>query len=465
MLMTKATRLAFQDNVFLLTESGSEMHHISGIFLLKKPAKAPQNYVGSMLERMREYEPSPTYRSKLKYPYPTPTQEWIDDTSFNLDFHLRHVVLPAPGSLDQLHALANVLHSQRMDLHRPLWETIAIDGIEGDRFALFVKLHHAMVDGAGVLKILDKFFSRSSRSKTLIPPWHLESDAKTQRAPNINTHSMFSSLERRLQRSWRRGNDLTSLSTELIKRVASWSLSSKSARKSPFNAPRTRINADISNNREVHTVSIPLPAMKALSGRSDSTLNDILLTICGMAVTRYLDELNELPDKPLIASIPISLKEADAQMGNQLALAHCDFLHESVAATTLLEHVRQIMIAEKAKYKNLRPSVSRTLANISALPVIFLTMLHLASKFNPSFNFVVSNVKGPERSLYLAGAKLEDIVPMSVLFNGQALNITAISYAGKLRISVLVCPRQVPEAYRLVQYIEESFQQLQATLR
>jgi len=172
--------------------------------------------------------------------------------------------------------------------------------------------------------------------------------------------------------------------------------------------------------------------------------------------------LDELPDKPLIASIPISLKEAGAQMGNQLALALCEFQREPVAATTLLEHVRKIMAAEKAKYKNLRPSVSRTLANISALPVIVLTMLNLASKFNPSFNFVVSNVRGPERSLYIAGAKLEDIVPMSVLFNGQALNITAISYAGQLRLSVLVCPRQVPEAHRLVHYIEDAFQDLKA---
>ena len=463
--MTKAARLAFQDNVFLLTESGSEMHHISGVLLLKKPAKAPKNYVSSLLETMREYEPSSAYRNKLKYPYPKPTQEWIEDTSFNLDFHLRHMVLPAPGSLDQLRTLTNVLHSQRMDLDRPLWETLAIDGIEDDRFALFVKLHHAMIDGAGVLKIMDKFFSRSSRSKTLIPPWHLESDAKTQRATNSSTHSMFIGLERRLQRSWRQGNDLTALSTELIKKVASWSLSSKSERKSPFNAPRTRLNADISNNREVHTVSIPLSAIKKLCELSDSTLNDILLTLCGMAVTRYLDELDELPDKPLIASIPISLKELGAHMGNQLALANCEFQHESVAATTLLEHVREVMIAEKAKYKKLRPSVSRTLASISALPVTVLTMLQLASKFNPSFNFVVSNVKGPQRPLYLAGAKLEDIVPMSVLFNGQALNITAISYSGQLRISVLVCPRQVPEANRLVQYIEESFQQLKSTLR
>ncbi len=463
--MAKAERLAFQDNVFLLTESGTEMHHFSGVLLLKKPAKAPRNFAGSMLERMREYEPSRAYRRKLKYPYPTPTQEWIEDTSFNLDFHLRHIVLPAPGSLDQLRSLTNVFHSQRMDLHRPLWETIVIDGVEGNRFALFVKLHHAMIDGAGVLKILDKFFSRSSRGKTLIPPWHFESDKKRKRPGNATTQSMFGALEKRLQRSWRQGNDLAALSSELIKKTASWSLSSDSGRKSPLNAPRTRLNGDISNNREVHTVSLPLRTMKLLSERSDSTVNDILLTLCGMAVTRYLDELNELPDKPLIAGIPISLKEADAQMGNQLALAHCEIGHESASAAALLEQVRKIMIAEKAKYMNMRPSVSRTLANISALPVIVLTFLQLASKFSPAFNFVVSNVKGPGRPLYIAGAKLEDIVPMSVLFNGQALNITAISYAGQLRISVLVCPRQVPEAQRLVHYIEESFQQLKATLR
>jgi WS/DGAT/MGAT family acyltransferase len=462
--MAKSTKLTFQDNIFLLTESGAEMHHFSGIILLKKPANAPQNFVGSMLEGMRKYEPSSAYRRKLKYPYPTPTQEWIDDTTFNLDFHLRHIVMPAPGSLDQLRALANVFHSQRMDLHRPLWETIAIDGIEGERFALFVKLHHAMIDGAGVLKILDKFFSRSSKSKTLIPPWYFESDAKKQRAPKANTHSFFSTLEKSLQRSWRQGNDLTSLSTELIRKAVSWSLSSKSDRNGPFNAPRTRLNADISNNREVHTISLPLRAMKALSEYSDSTINDILLTLSGMAVTRYLDDLNELPDKPLIAGIPISLKESNAQMGNQLALASCEFQNESTSGT-LLEHVRKVMKNEKAKYTNLRPSVSRTLASVSALPLIVMTMLHLASKFSPAFNFVVSNVKGPERPLYIAGAKLEDIVPMSVLFNGQALNITAISYAGQLRISVLVCPRQVPEAYRLVKYIEESFVQLKATLR
>lgn len=214
-------KLSFQDNTFLVTETADQKHHITGLFIVKKPKGASKQFVSGIVESLRDSgSVDIKFRSKLKHANPSLSQEWAEDTCFDLDYHLRHYALPSPGTEQQLMRLANVIHAQGLDLDRPLWEYHIIDGIRGGRFAILAKQHHASIDGAGSIKMLETFFSPSSKAHSVVAPWSERANRKSK--PSREQPSALKAIERTVVESWssaRKISDIAGLVGKQIGRM------------------------------------------------------------------------------------------------------------------------------------------------------------------------------------------------------------------------------------------------------
>ena len=451
-------KLDFQDNLFLLTESGSEMRHISGLFIFRKPTGAKRDYVSKLAQSLRDSTPiAKRFRQKVKYPEGSMQQEWVEDDNIDMDYHFRHYQLPAPGDNDSLMRLVNTIHASRMDLHRPLWEYYLIDGLAGGRFALLGKQHHASIDGAGSMRLMDDFFSESDEDMTLNAPW---SEALNQERPRKTKPASEKTLEGIIKSAWKKSADLTKLGKTFQDHYLKAYRGQYNSSRLLLSAPRSLINGPLGLSRRVYMVSLPIAQLKALGSRYDCTINDLFLAISGSALRQYLDAQGELPKESLIGFAPVALKTKSTRSGNQLAAIHTPLGTDIEDPQARLQMIRARMNEEKQKYLSLSASSAKLYTNALSLPALGMLMTGLSSKIRPTFNLAISNVQGPKTVRYLCGAKLERFVPMSVLTEGSTVNITGISYAGQMQIAVLACPESLPNAETLIPHIENAFAEL-----
>ncbi|MEH6593850.1 MAG: wax ester/triacylglycerol synthase family O-acyltransferase [Halioglobus sp.] len=452
-------KLSFQDNTFLLTETASQKHHITGLFIIKKPAGVGRVFVSDIVESLRTSGPvDNSFRSKLKHASPSVNQEWVEDTGFDLDYHLRHYALPGPGNDQQLMRLANVIHSQGLDMNRPLWEYHIIDGIRGGRFAILGKQHHATVDGAGSMKMLDTFFSATKKTQTVVAPWSEKANRKSKPyAPRSNTRRP---IEQALASSWDSAKEAPDFAGLVGKQIGRMIKGEYHQGRFPFAAPRSMFNRELGPARNSLMIDLPLNEMKALGAATGASINDVFLAVTGAALRRYLHESGELPPEPLVAMVPVSLKTKDDKAGNQLAVVHCQLAMGTPSSSSRLAGITLAMNEEKKFYKSLSRRMAKTYTNVMSLPQMAMMITGAADKVRPSYNLTVSNVRGPDKPRFLRGAELERFVPMSIVTEGNTLNITGISYAGKFQICVLVCPKSVPNAEKIRDYIGVEFQRI-----
>lgn len=449
-------KLSFQDNAFLVTETAAQRHHITGLFIIKKPKGAGRVFVSDIVESLRNSGPVDLgFRSKLKHSNPSLNQEWVEDTGFDLDYHLRHYALPGPGDDQQLMRLANVIHSQGLDMDRPLWEYHIIDGVRGGRFALLAKQHHATVDGAGSIKMLETFFSATNRTQAVVAPWSEKANRKSK--PAASRSNLLRSMERAIVSSWDSAREAPDLASLVGKQVGRMIKGEYHKGRFPFAAPRSLFNRELGPARNSLMIDLPLSQMKALGAASGASINDIFLAVTGAALQRYLYEADNLPQEPLVAMVPVSLKTKDDTTGNQLAVVHCQLDMGTPSPRERLAGITSAMAEEKGFYKGLSRRMAKTYTNVMSLPQMAMMMAGTADKVRPSYNLTVSNVRGPDKPRFLRGAELERFVPMSIVTEGNTLNVTGISYAGKFQICVLVCPTSVPNAEKIRDYIGLEF--------
>jgi diacylglycerol O-acyltransferase len=457
------TRLSFQDNTFLITETAVQKHHITGLFILKKPKGATKQFVSDIVESLRCSGPvAISLRSKLKHSNPSLNQEWVEDTRFDLDYHLRHYALPSPGDDQQLMRLANVIHSQGLDLERPLWEYHIIDGIRGGRFAILGKQHHASVDGAGSMSMLETFFSSSIKASAVVAPWAEKANRKSK--PVVAQQQAIRSLEKTIRSSLDSAREVQDLAALVGKQLGRMIKGEYHQGRFPFAAPRSLFNRQLGPARQSLMIDLPLDKMKAVGEAVGASINDVFLATTGAALQRYLQESGELPREPLVAMVPVSLKTREQKAGNQLAVVHCQLDMGTPAPLARLAEITRAMNREKAFYKSLSRRMTKTYTNVMSLPQMALMMSGTADKVRPSYNLTISNVRGPDKPRYLRGAELERFVPMSIVTEGNALNVTGISYAGKFQVCVLVCPSSVPDAEKIRDYMGKEFARLGADL-
>jgi WS/DGAT/MGAT family acyltransferase len=453
------------DALWLYLETADTPMHVGALHLLDAPAG------GDFYLRVRRHlaarlATSPVFTRRLRpLPLALANPLWIDGR-VDMSHHLKRVRLPAPGSLRELEAAVARLHAQRLDRRRPLWQFFLIEGLADGGYALYSKLHHAAIDGAAGVVLAQALLD--AEPDIGASEQAAEGDAPTAE-PAPGTVKLLAAA---LAHNGRAGLDLLQQAPALA-RAAVGALSGAgsgvlAAWARHFGlAPETVFNHTIDGRRSIATASLPLAPLRAIAAAREATVNDVLLAIVGGALRTYLAERDALPDKPLLAAMPVSLRPSgDRQMNTQATMAQANLATDIADPLERLRIIHDAAAAAKAMSRGLQPAFGLSLPSLG-LPWLIgaaatLWGGGLAERLPRLANLVVSNVPGPPMPLYIAGARLRTWWPLSIVEHGLGLNITVMRYTESLDIGLVAAQRLVPDAAPLAQALHAAFDQLAA---
>jgi diacylglycerol O-acyltransferase len=451
----KIEKLSFQDSAFLRMESPLRPFHVAGLMLFKLPENAGPNYLRGLAGKCgRLNELWPEFNKKLRDPDSLRDPAWVAADDYDATYHISHYALPAPGRMGDLLPLISRVHERMLDRHRPLWELHLIEGLSDGRFALYCKVHHALVDGVGALQMIDALFSKSA------------DEAINFRAarPRAVAHRERLSLSRRmgkvtkdLQKHYAALPQMSALLAGMGRDAL---LGKKDTPPLPFTAPRTLFNTDVDSRREIILSELPLKRVRALAKACNGTVNDVLVAVCGGALRQYLQQQKALPKDSLEAGVPMSIKRPDQQTGNQVSFLICPLFTNEADPLRRLRRVIKVNSKAKQDMRAMTVTAAQDFTNALMMPTILLTLAGQTSRVRPALNAIVSNVPGSRQRLYLDGAPLQQLYPLSVVTDGMALNITVVSYLDKLCVAVTSCPTGQPGIAELGKLIKQNYREL-----
>jgi WS/DGAT/MGAT family acyltransferase len=408
----------------------------------------------------------PRYRQKLAFPRLEAGRPfWVDDPNFNLDYHVRHTALPKPGSEEQLRELAGRIYSQRLDRSKPLWETWIVHGLEGNRFALISKTHHALVDGVSGVDIATVLFDLSPVPDDVEPddgwtPAPEPSDVELLAEGVVGlAKTPFSLAGRAIGALQRPGETLGQVreAAEGLGEVV-W------AGMNP--APDVPLNVEIGSHRRVRWVQSRLADFKEIKNTLGGTVNDAVLAVVAGALRQWLHDRGVRTEGvELRALVPVSIRSEDEKgsLGNRIAAMRGPLPVYVDDPVERLRIVQQGMGELKESKQALGAEVIAAL-NDFAPP----TLLAQASRLNFStrlFNLIVTNVPGPQFPLYLLGREMQEIVPIAFLPEHHALAVAIMSYNGKVDFGLLADYDAMPDIDAFAAHLEESLAELLAAAR
>lgn len=439
------------DFIFLNLEKRQQPMHVGGLFLFQIPDNAPDTFIQDLVADIRNSKsiPIPPFNNKLNGFF------WDEDEEFDLDHHFRHIALPHPGRIRELLTYISQEHSALIDRAKPLWTCHIIEGIEGNRFAMYFKIHHAMVDGIAGMRLVEKSLSHDPHAKSIVPPWCVEGPrAKRLKQPKVSrVKGIMATLKGQLDSTPR---VLYELSQTVLK-----DMGRNPDYVSSFQAPSSILNQRVSSSRRFAAQSFEFSRLSHIAKSLGVTINDIVLAICSGALREYLLVHNALPKKPLIAMVPASVRSDDSDISNRITMILANLGTHKEDPLERLKIVRRSVLNAKERFKRMN---SNQILNYSAF-VYGAAGLNIASGFMPkrqAFNLVISNVPGPQEPLYWNGARLEALYPASIVLDGQALNITMTSYLDKLEVGLTACRNALPKMQNLLTHLEDEIQRFEA---
>jgi diacylglycerol O-acyltransferase len=447
------------DLSFVLMETRQTPMHVAGLQTFVPPPDAPRGYARQVYEYLRSFPvTAPPFNYRLRGVGPgrlLPSFEEVEKV--DLDYHLRHSALPYPGGERELGVLVSRLHSNPMDMDRPLWEVHLIEGLHGGRFALYCKLHHSLADGVSGVGLLN--FSSDPESSHTPPIWAAERTRR--RRSGAGGHGAFGVLPSALLAQARA---LPSLLQGLAGSAkAAIGLKDNPDFTSLAETPRTIFNANVTPQRRVATQATSLARMKAIGAAAGGSVNDVLLAACAGALRRYLIEIDKLPRKSLVCSVPVALpRDADEAGGNAISFANVRLATDVEDVRERFDLIRRSSVAGREYLKQMSTTALIDYTVLISSPQMLTRVPGIGARVPPIYNVIISNVPGPRGKLYFLGAEMEAYYPISALAHGQALNITVMSYAGGLYFGVTACPDRVPSVQRLAVYTGEALDELEA---
>lgn len=439
--------------MFLYGESRETMMHVGGLLPFSPPPDASPDHLRDLMDEIREgARVFPPWTMRLKTPDlpKNPLQAWVED-EVDLEYHVRRSALPSPGDERELGILVSRLHAVPVDFHRPPWEVHLIEGLEGGRFALYAKVHHALVDGFTAMKILANALSRDPHERDR--PLFFSIPQPERKAKEHDGGIGFPELLAAVRAQY----GATKSVARAIKNVVHSRRAHDDELVSPLTAPRCVINQRISRNRRFATQRLDTARLRALAKAAGGTLNDVVLALCSTSLRRYLVERDALPAKPLVAMVPVAIRAKDDAGGGNAVGAILASLATDVADPAA--RMAAIIASTCHAKQQLQGMSKAAILQYSALilaPAMLQMVPQASGRVRPTFNVVISNVPGPEEPLYFRGAQLEASYPVSIPVHGIALNITCSSYAGSVCFGFTGCRDTVPHLQRLAVYTGEA---------
>jgi diacylglycerol O-acyltransferase len=437
-------RLTAVDASFLANEGRASHMHVGGITTFEGPPPSYSDFLDQIRGRLHLV---PRYRQKLAVPpLETGRPMWVDDPNFNLEYHVRHTALPEPGDEPQLLLLAARIFSQRLDRSKPLWETWFVEGLEGNRFALISKTHHALIDGIAGVDLATVLFDLGP-----VPPELPTGGDEWQPAPEPGSAELLVAGVRGLVRT---GTELATRSVRAASRPDTTARRVREALEGVGEivwaglnpAPETPLNLEIGPHRRIAVVRGELEDFKTIKNALGGTVNDVVLTVVTGALRRWLHSRGVRTEgMELRGLVPVSIRGHDehGQLGNRIAAMRGPLPVYIADPVARLRFVKQAMDGLKESKQALGAEVIAGV-NDFAPP----TILAQASRINFStrlFNLIVTNVPGPQFPLYLLGRELQDIYPIAFLPEKHALAVAIMSYNGKLDFGLLADYDALPD--------------------
>ena len=443
------------DAAFLHLESPEMPMHVGSLHVLE----LPPGHSGDFFEEVKaclaeRLHTADVFTRKLALmPFDLSNPVWVEDEDIDLDHHVRHITLPKPGSNSQLQQYVARLHSTLLDRSRPLWEFFVIDGLRSGEVALYIKVHHARLDGQAGVALGRAILDTEATGRRIKPP-----RAKLRR--NQYQLGVAELLLAAVSNTAQQVVKLVKALPALASAAKTVLLPEKDAdgqrpwilpRNLDFFAPRTTLNVAITNQRRFAARTVPLAEVKQIAKLAGVSLNDVVMATVAGALRDYFIGHRELPSKPLSAAVPISLRAAgDETANNQVSMVVMTLATDIADPLQRLKKIAEASVNTKAMVGRLKAAIPTDFPMLAAPWLMSgLASLYgrsrLANVLPPLANVVVSNVPGVQAQLYFAGAKIISYYPVSIPAHGMALNVTVQSYNGRLDYGLIGCRRALPD--------------------
>jgi diacylglycerol O-acyltransferase / wax synthase len=464
------------DGSFLYMETPTTFGHVNGLAIYERPSadfdpfaavyRRFESMVGVLEPMRRRIVEVPMH---LDHPY------WIDDPNFDLDFHIRHMSLAPPGRPDQLADQIARIVGRPMDRTRPLWEVYVIEGLEDGTWALLTKYHHATIDGASgvmMVKMLNDL-TPDAPPRPESPAWEPESIPSDLELLRLTIANLLRNPLKAMRLQLRIVRDLAAAAgAPAVSSAASQagsairSLAGRNSSNSdggprvslPVSmAPPTPWNRSVTAHRRFAMRNAKLSDLKRLKDATGGTLNDVVMAICAGALRAYLTEHDALPDRPLRAMVPVSIRtgEEEDTWTNRVSGLVVDLPTDEPDPLKRVAKCKDAMDEAKRRFE-LVPAAALVDIQQYSSPVVataairMAARLKLADRMNPVANVIISNVPGPRQPLYMDGARMVTYIPVSTIGEGQGLNITVHSYLDELEFGLISCRELVPDLWHMI---------------
>jgi WS/DGAT/MGAT family acyltransferase len=454
--------LSLLDLGFFITESTASPKHVAGLLIFEKPANVPHGFARHLYtEFLAHTKVQPPFNRVIVFST-SALPHWREVDSVDLKQHLFCHRLPR-GENDRksLYRLVAKLHTPRLDRSRPLWEVHVIDGLENGRFALYLKIHHAYADGVTVARWAAESLAATASDVALRPFWTEQRSARRSQEKSGGL-ALVETIRNGAVDAGRRALGLGRLGAMLA--LESVNLT-KNAIALPFIATeKTPLTGTVTKSRQFATTAVPMERVNLIRKRTRSTLNHVALTCLDGALRRYLEGQGYELERPITIQMPVSLRRPGEKVaGNKIGIIQVELSPPTDDPYVRLRNIGFNLRGVRNMVDNVAPEAIESYTILSTLVAQTAETLNMSEMLPPMSNTLVSNVPGPKEYLYLRGAKMTEIHPISTLPPSNLLNITLVSYADQLFFG-LIATNQVPNLDRLATYVQEAFTELEAAV-
>ena len=451
------------DATFLHLETPEMPMHVGSLNVLD----LPKGYAGDFYEDAKKFMASRIHladvftRKLALMPFDMTNPVWVEDNDIDLDYHVRHITLPKPGTNRQLQQYVARLHSSLIDRSRPMWEFYIIDGLKSGQVALYTKVHHAGIDGQAGVEVGKAIFDLEPTGRVVKPP-------RSRPRGNNYQLGMAELATAALRNTAQQYVKLFKMAPAIARAISGIArpdekAAEKDAAAAPkkFNlfAPRTSLNVSITNQRTFAGRTISLAETKYIAKHFGVSLNDVVLATVSGALRHYLADNNELPAKPLVAGVPVSLREAgDDTANNQASMILVSLASDITDPVQRLKAINASSTSSKSTMNRFKAVILDDFPTFAAPWLVsgIASMVGRSGIVNllpPAANVAISNVAGAPFPMYFAGALVTCYYPVSIASHGTALNVTVQSYNGRMDYGLIACRRAVPDITEIGDYM------------
>ena len=452
------------DASFLYFETPSMHMHVA-MTAIFDPSTMPEGY---SFDKVKEFIASrlhlvpPFRRRVVEVPFRLNHPIWIEDPDFDLDYHIRRIGAPSPGGHEELAELAAQIASTPLDRSRPLWELYVVEGLADGNIGVVTKMHHCAVDGVSGAELMVNLFDLEPGGREIEPPEPREPEPIPSDMEMVG-HALASRARRQLGIIPLLGTTARTVGTLVSRRRDP----EATVGAVPLTAPPTPWNHSITPHRKMSFTRVSLDDVKRIKNSVGCTVNDVVLGLMGGTLRRYLEAHDALPETPLIAVCPVSVRTEDqkGELNNKVSAMFTSLATDVDDPIERLKTIHEVTKGAKEDHNVIGANLLQDWAEHAAPTTFALAAraysgMNLSDRHRPIHNVVISNVPGPPFPLYYAGAKAVYTLPMGPVMEGAGLNITVLSYMDNVDIGFMACRELIPDVWSLVDFVEDSMQEL-----